>query len=182
MARSSSSFYCSLSLLFFLSLALSSDSTKTVKVEDICKQFQEDKTFCISFLNSKPGGVAGADLLSLGVYTMSATSTNLTNALGLIDSLLKNTTDHNLREIYLECQEQYEDLKDDVDSSKACFEHGRCYIDVNRLAGDVADAADDCSGHGDIPLPDTNPLKQESIVLGYVSEILIIITDFLMQK
>ncbi|KAI4335034.1 hypothetical protein L6164_013720 [Bauhinia variegata] len=129
----------------------------------------ENKTFCLSFLKSKP---AGEDLISLGLYTVDTTRASLTDTLNLINSLLKSTTDHNLTALYSDCKEQYGDSVEDINTAKTCLKTESCYDQVNQIASAILDAADDCAGKGDIPLPDNNPLKKNSLVLGDLSDII----------
>ncbi|KAL5080627.1 hypothetical protein RYX36_009048 [Vicia faba] len=90
-------------LLVILVLCVaSSNSTKVVEVNDICKEsFQE--SFCSKLLKSRPGGAKGVDLVNLAQYTIDVVRANLTNTLTLLHKLIPESSTVKAKKHYDTC-------------------------------------------------------------------------------
>ncbi|KAF7815407.1 pectinesterase inhibitor-like [Senna tora] len=98
----------SLLVAVFLCLyPLSSHSSKTVPIQEICSK-HTDPSFCTSILNPK----AGSDLEALERYTIFLAYTNGFDTKTLLNDLTKTTTDPQLKQRYVSCSEDYNDAKD----------------------------------------------------------------------
>jgi pectinesterase inhibitor-like protein len=91
------------SLLFVILLCVaSSNSTKVVEVDVICKEALKP-SFCSQLLNSKPGGAKGVDLVNLAQYTMDVLHANLTNSVDMFEELIRHTNNNKTKNHYYNC-------------------------------------------------------------------------------
>jgi len=94
-------------LLVLLLCVTSSYSSKIVEVNVICQK-AKNPSFCTNFLNSKPGGAKGADLVTLAQYTIDVLRVNLTNTVKLINTLIsKSGKDVKASTHYKNCLKYY---------------------------------------------------------------------------
>ncbi|OIW15524.1 hypothetical protein TanjilG_13830 [Lupinus angustifolius] len=174
-------------VLMFVLFAESSYAAKVVDVNDICKQSQ-NPSFCLTILNSKPGGVAGADLVTLAQYTIDIVRGNLTNSVTLIQSLIANSgNDATAKSHYEQCLTFFGDKEGalvDIDYTQELLKKGD-YFGVNSAASAVIVDVDDCIFGEDPeqpPYPDKSDLPKNADFIDKVLEALLIISQLLYQK
>ncbi|CAL0323686.1 unnamed protein product [Lupinus luteus] len=165
----------------------SSYAAKVVRVNDICKKSQ-NPSFCLTILTSKPGGVAGADLVTLAQYTIDIVRGNLTNSVALIKTLISNSgNDATAKSHYQQCLMFFGDKEGalvDIDYTQELLKKGD-YFGVNTATSAVIVDVDNCINGEDPeqhPYPDKSDLPKNADYIDKVLEILLVISQFLYQK
>ncbi|KAE9597415.1 hypothetical protein Lal_00029993 [Lupinus albus] len=174
-------------VLLLLLFATPSSPSKVVDVTVICAQARDPK-LCSSVLNSKPGGVKGADLVSLAQYTINVARVNATNTVKLINVLIaKSGNDLKAKAHYKTCLTHFdkdEGALGDIDYVQELLKKGD-YIGVGTTASAIITDVDDClTGEDpeDPPYPDKSNLPKYADVIQKVVDIILIISKYLTQK
>ncbi|KAE9597408.1 hypothetical protein Lal_00029866 [Lupinus albus] len=177
-------------VLMFLLFSTSSYASKIVEINDICKQTMKNPSFCLSILNSKPGGAKGADLVSLSQYIIDVARDNITNTVNLIKSLIiESGNDPKAKAHYETCLVHFDDESEscalsDINYTQELLKKGD-YGGVNIAASAVQTDVEDCiSGEspGDTPYHDTSKLPQYADVIKQVVDIILIMSNYLVQN
>lgn len=172
-----------IALVFLLCVALSS-ATKVVDIGTICKK-AKDPSFCLKLLKSKPGGASG-DLVSLTQYTIGVLRTDITNTINLIKKLSTQSSDRKAKTHYKNCLSNFgesEGALGEVFEAQQLLKSGD-YSGVNLHASSIMTDVDDCiSGDspGSQPFHDTSVLPKYARVVTQVSQIILILTNFLLN-
>ncbi|TKY57978.1 Pectinesterase inhibitor [Spatholobus suberectus] len=173
--------FSSLVLVFLLFVA-SSYAIKGVELDAICKK-TKNPTFCLNLLNSKPGGVAGANFVDLAQYVLDVTRANITTTTKLIKRLIRrNPNDLEARDHYTLCLKQFhKGALNKVQSTQEILK-SRDYQDLNVAASGIRTHINLCidgESPSDTPYHDTSLLPTYADAISQVIEIIIIISNVL---
>lgn len=103
-------------LLVFVNLLVTIADSGALVVE-VCKEI-DDTNFCIQALQSDPRTIKATNLKDLAPISVDLAYTNATSSVSKIESLIKQTTDPNLKEILNSCLENFEDAVENLESAK----------------------------------------------------------------
>ncbi|KAL2335176.1 hypothetical protein Fmac_016389 [Flemingia macrophylla] len=167
-------------VLVFLLFAASSYATQGVELDSICKQ-AENPTFCLNLLNSKPGGVAGADLVDLANYALDVARANITTTTKLIKRLIRrNVNDTEARDHYRLCLNQiHKGALNKVEFTQMTLNSGD-YQSLNVAASGIRTHIELCidgESPSDTPYNDTSLLPTYANVISQVVDIILIISN-----
>lgn len=171
------SFIPSILLALFLFLAVSSCSARTVEVFDICTKHPNPSN-CFYILNAIPGVAEGADLDSLSRYVINFAHTHALVCVTLIDDLIKNTTDQQLKQHYTSCYSDYGNVTLCLELANDSFNSGD-YNGIRSNGNTVVKEVQDCNSR---PPYDPSALPSNNKYLEDVSLIITILADFLSGK
>jgi pectinesterase inhibitor-like protein len=167
---------------FFLVLALflcfvpSFCSDKIVQVNDICSKHKTPYN-CAIILNSIPGvATDGANINSLSPYLINLAHVNAFDTKTLINTLIQNTTDPNLKQHFITCSMDYDDVLFSLTQAKDSFTSGN-FIGMKSNSASVLEKVYDC----DYKTPST-PLLKVNEDLEDVTIIITILADYLAGK
>ncbi|KAK2451373.1 hypothetical protein P8452_14546 [Trifolium repens] len=172
-------------IVVLLLCAASSSPTKVVDVETICKK-AKNYSFCLSLLKSKSGG-AGGDLVSLASYTIDVARTDVSKTINLIKTLIaKSGGNPKAQSHYKNCLDHFgmdEGALGEIVEAQQLLkksDYGGVNVHVSAILTDV----DGClSGDSptDPPFQDTSSLPKNADIVNQVSQIILIITNFLLH-
>ncbi|PNX56278.1 pectinesterase inhibitor-like protein [Trifolium pratense] len=172
-------------IVLFLLCVASSSPTKVVDVETICKK-AKNYSFCITLLKSKAGG-AGGDLVSLASYTIGVARTDVSKTINLIKTLIaKSGGNPKALSHYKNCLDHFgmdEGALGEIVEAQQLLKKGD-YGGVNAHASGILTDVDGClSGDSptDPPFHDTSSLPKYAAIVEQVSQIILIITNFLLH-
>ncbi|CAL0313693.1 unnamed protein product [Lupinus luteus] len=164
-----------------------SRASKVVDVQVICAQARDPK-LCSSVLNSKPGGAKGVDLVTLAQYTINVARVKATKTVTLVNSLIVKSGGHpKAKSHYQTCLTHFnkdEGALSDINYVQELLKKGD-YFGVGTAASAVITNIDDCiTGEDpeDPPYPDKSNLPQYADVVQKVVDIILIISNYLIQK
>jgi pectinesterase inhibitor-like protein len=174
----------SLLLVVFLLCDVSSYAMKVVDVGTICKNVNDNPSFCLTLLKSKNG----TDLVTLGQYTIEVARIDLTNTVNLIKKLISQSgSDIKAKAHYENCLSLFGTgdggaLSELVDAEKylKSGEYISFRVQVNNMIADYSD----CITGGDPSVPpyqDRSVLPKYAEVVHDVVDILFAITIFLLE-
>lgn len=169
-------------MVVFLSCVASSYATNVVDVQEICKKTTYP-SFCAIVLNSKPGGV-GEDLVSLASYTIDALHNNVSNTISLIKKLDAQSGSDSLKQnCYKNCLSSFgmdDGALGEVEKAKK-FLKDSDYKGVNVHITSVMTAADECLSNDSSPGKDTSLLAIYVECVKRVAQIVLIISNVLLN-
>lgn len=164
----------SLPLLFLLCLPLFSVAVKTVTIQEICAK-HTNPSFCTNFLNPK----AGSDLATLGQYTIHDAVVKALDTLTLIHSLISSTKDPALKQRYIACSSDYNDVLLVVENASKELSSGD-YNGLIAATNAVDKGIQDCDSKP--PGSDPSEVPKDNKDMEDVNLILVIIVGFLTQN
>ncbi|MCI04156.1 pectinesterase inhibitor 2-like, partial [Trifolium medium] len=154
-----------------------------VDVDNICKNVADNPSFCLTLLKSKQG----ADLVTLGQFTIDVARINLTNTVNLIKKLISQSgSDHEAKDHYEYCLSRFGTeggaLSRIVDGEQY-LKNGDYFsfrVQVNSI---IADYSSCITGGtpGEPPYPDKSVLPKYAEFILDVAEIMFAITIFLLE-
>lgn len=164
-------------LSLFLCFVPSFCSDRIVPVKDICSKHKIPYN-CAIILNAIPGvSTNGAVLGSLSSYLITIANTNAFNTITLIHELIRNTSDTNLKQPYITCSMDYNDALLSTTYVKDSFNSGN-FIGMNSNAAIVVKDIEHCG----LKAPDSIPLLKYNQPLEDVTNIIMILADYLAGK
>ncbi|XP_031257675.1 pectinesterase inhibitor-like [Pistacia vera] len=130
--------------MLFVAPSLARLNEKVTKgvINDICSKTQ-NLTFCLGVLNQAPGA-STADLPGLAKITIDLATSNATETLQIIQSLVPKTTNTKLKEGYATCSEHYDNAIGDLGDARQHLKTGDP-MGVNLSASASMDEAGDCN-------------------------------------
>ncbi|KAE9588508.1 hypothetical protein Lal_00003027 [Lupinus albus] len=174
-------------VLIFVLFAESSYAAKVVDVNEICKQYR-NSSFCLTILKSKPGGVEGADLVSLAYHTINIARLNLTNSVTLIMNLISNSSNDTIAKSHYErCLlffGQDEGALVELDYTEEMLEK-EYYFGVNLASISVIVDINECISGEDSegpPYPNKSDLPRNGVFIQKVIQILLVISQLLYEN
>ncbi|XP_061360006.1 pectinesterase inhibitor-like [Gastrolobium bilobum] len=164
-------------------LLLVESSNRVVEVNVICNK-TENPSFCLSLLNSKPGGAVGEDLVNLTQYTIDVVRVNVTNTIKYINWLIKkSTSDPKAREHYQKCLSQFNYALAAAEYTQQML-NSRNYLYVDVAASDVMTDADLCAlglSSSNPPFHDASLLSKYVSIVDHIVQIILIMSNYLMD-
>ncbi|KAK7271712.1 hypothetical protein RJT34_27835 [Clitoria ternatea] len=172
-------------LMVFVLFVSSSHVAQGVELDSICNK-TENYSFCFNLLNSKVGhGTTGVDLVTLAQYAIDVTRVNITNSMKLINHLMrKNANSPEASDHYYLC------LKD-LGYERGALAHVMAAEEALKV-GDYSllkieatsiqifiDACIEGESPEDSPYHDTSRLPKYAHIIGQVTDIIVIISNFL---
>lgn len=111
----------------------------------ICKN-TPNPSFCLSLLNSKPGGVVGADLETLAQYTFAVLYSNVTNTIYLIKNQLVSIghQDHLAKYHLNYCLGRFLSAKSDIEYAKSLLKTSKDYRSMSLALVDSSISGQNC--------------------------------------
>ncbi|XP_061369280.1 pectinesterase inhibitor 1-like [Gastrolobium bilobum] len=178
---------CLISFFVLVFLLFVGSSNKVVEVNAICKQ-AKNPSFCLSLLNSKPGGATHATLIDLAQYTIGVLRANVTITIKYINLLIAHSgTDRKAINHYKSCLTHFsynEGALGDVENTQKCLRSGD-YNGVNVAASAVMTDVEDCIS-GESPsnpsYHDPSMLPKYADVVKQIAQIILILSNFLIRN
>lgn len=169
-------------VVVFLSCVASSYAANVADPQTICKK-AKDPSFCLNFLKSKPGGVGG-DLNSLLKYTLGVLRTNVSGTISLITKLIAQSgNDLEKKNYYKSCLTFYaedEGALGEIEEAQDLLNRSD-YNGVNvHISGVMSDVYNCRTGDGH-PYQDISSLPKQADVVNNVAEIILIISNLLLN-
>ncbi|XP_020234257.1 pectinesterase inhibitor 1 [Cajanus cajan] len=164
--------------MVFFSFGVSSfPPTKVVDVKTICK-LSKNTSFCLNFLNSKPGGAHGANLDTLGQYTFNQTLGKVTNTITLIKQLIAKGSPDPLKVFhYKYCMGSFIRVKSDIEYVQSMFK-SKDYRNIRLVVEDSLNSSLNCL---QVPPENDDPsmlpkyIKAIQLVEGVIRAILVLL-------
>ncbi|KAK7319399.1 hypothetical protein RJT34_04120 [Clitoria ternatea] len=161
----------------FLCFAVSFCAARTVQIDDICSKHNIPYN-CGIILRSIPGLEAGADINSLSLYIINLVHENAFDTMSLIDDLIRNTTDNQLKQRYSSCTMDYNDVLLCLTQAKTSYSSG----DFNTMKSNGATIIKDVQHCDSKPPIGPSALQKNNQYLEDVAMIIMILADFLAGK
>ena len=169
-------------VVVFLSCVASSYAANVADPQAICKK-AKDPSFCLNFLKTKPGGVGG-DLNSLLKYTLGVLRTDVSETISLINNLIAQSgNDLKKKNYYKSCLTNYaedEGALGEIEEAQDLLNRSD-YNGVNVHISGVMSDVDNCRTGDGLPYPDTSSLPKQAEVVNNVAEIILIISNMLLN-
>ncbi|PNX71615.1 pectinesterase inhibitor 2-like protein [Trifolium pratense] len=154
---------------------------KVVDVDTICKNVADNPSFCLTLLKPKQG----ADLVTLGQYTIDVARIKLTNTINLIKKLISQSgSDPKAKDHYEYCLSRFGAeggaFSRILDSEK-CLKNGDYFGFGGEVDRIIADYSSCITGDSpsDPPYPDKSLLPKYAGIFLDVVEIMLAISFFL---
>ncbi|KAF7815406.1 pectinesterase inhibitor-like [Senna tora] len=158
--------------VFLCHYPLSSYSTETVPIQEICSK-HTDPSFCFNVLAPK----AGLDLATLEEYTIMLAKSNAFDTITSVNSLIGNTSDPQLKQHYVSCSMDYNLVLEKLaDASEALSSED--YNGVSSNANGVISDITFCDSNPP-GLDDPSSLPKYNKDLEGIGLIIVIIANFL---
>ncbi|KAE9599804.1 hypothetical protein Lal_00046249 [Lupinus albus] len=168
-------------VLVSILLATPSSASKFVDVNVLCAQTR-DPSFCSIILNSKPGGVKGADLVSLAQYTNRVARARGMDATKLLNTLVSKTgSDPKAKAHYINCWRNFNSYQgafkyiDNIEVALNKEDYYGVFHDATVVLRDIYDCIS-----GDYL--DRSHLPQSVDIFERVVDIILTISKYLIQK
>ncbi|CAN4085969.1 unnamed protein product [Withania somnifera] len=145
-------------------------------INDVCSKTQKP-TICLSTLNGDPRS-KGANLEGLATISIDISLKNMQFARNLVNSLLKQATDPNLKTRYNSCLENYNDSIDDLKELPALL-NSKDYLGLNVHASAALDGPSTCDDNFTTLPAEAPQLKAASDKIQNLIDIILVISNLL---